>query len=359
MYGLYVHIPFCRRKCNYCDFVSREGTGENYDAYLSTLALEMQQYPGMSLLTAFIGGGTPSILSSAQLDRLFSDIRRIFNCTHLAEMTFESNPESLNDEKLRALKKAGVNRLSIGAQSFADDELAFLGRVHTSRDFERAYAAGRRFGFSNINIDLMYGLPGQALAAWKKNLEKAVAFGPQHLSLYPLTIEPGTAFAGNQVAIDEDLQAEMFEWSIDFMAQEGYEHYEISNWARSGYVCRHNLMYWHNGEYVGVGAAAASHRGLRRWKNRSSIDDYMAGVKSQDNIIEELEDIDHAQRLSEDIILRLRCRSGIVFSQDISERFGGKIEELVGQNLLERVGENIRLTRRGILLANQVMKEFV
>lgn len=359
MYGLYIHIPFCRRKCNYCDFVSVTGTEESYTTYLDALSLEMQRYTGVTLQTVFVGGGTPSILSEGQIDRLFADTRRIFNCTRLAEMTFEANPESLSDEKLRLLKKAGVNRLSIGAQSFSDEELAWLGRVHSVRDFERAFQTGQRFGFSNINIDLIYGLPGQSLSAWKKNLEKAVSCSSQHLSLYPLTIEPDTVFGNSGVQADGDLQADMYEWSMDFLEKEGFVHYEISNWARPGYTCRHNLTYWQNGEYIGVGAAAASHRNGRRWKNRMCIDTYIAAVMSQGDLVEESEDIGRVQRLSEDIILKLRCRSGIPLSGPVHDHYGTKIEELIGQKLLERCGANIRLTRRGILLANQVLKEFV
>jgi oxygen-independent coproporphyrinogen-3 oxidase len=359
MYGLYVHIPFCRRKCNYCDFASQAMPEDFHASYLAAMAREMQTYAGQPLATVFVGGGTPSLLAAPQIDELFRQIRHTFNCTRLGEVTFEANPESLDDEKLRVLKKVGVNRLSIGAQSFNDGDLVVLGRVHTADDFARAYAAARRFGFANINIDLIYGLPGQDTAAWRPTLEKAVAFGPQHLSLYPLAIEPGTAFERSRVRIDEDRQAELYEWSIDFLAGEGFEQYEISNWARSGYVCRHNCMYWQNGEYIGVGAAASSHMGCRRWKNIADPRGYVSAVNDGQPIVAEEETLDDGQCMAEDMILKLRCRSGIALSPVIDERYGQSIERLMQEKLLERVGENIRLTRRGMLLANQVLQEFV
>jgi oxygen-independent coproporphyrinogen-3 oxidase len=319
----------------------------------------MQNYGGQPLSTAFIGGGTPSILSVRHIDELFRHIRRVFNCTHLAEITFEANPESLDDAKFRVLRKAGVNRLSIGAQSFNDGELSFLGRIHTADDFERAYNAARRFGFANSNIDLIYGLPGQDISSWRKTLKKAVDYAPQHLSLYPLVVEPDTEFARKAVHVDEDRQAEMYEWSMDFLAGEGYEQYEISNWSKSGYRCHHNFMYWQNGEYIGLGAAAASHVNDRRWKNTGDIGAYVRAAQSGQSIIAEEETLDGAQRLAEDMILKLRCRAGIVHTPTIDKHYGSKIENLLRDNLLERCGENIRLTRRGILLANQVMREFV
>lgn len=358
MYGLYIHIPFCKQKCNYCDFVSQPADPMFIESYMKALYLEMTRYLGAQIVTVFAGGGTPSLLSSDSITELFKQVRRNFDC-RLSELTVEANPESLIEEKLAVLKMAGVTRLSIGVQSFLEKELKFLGRIHSADDFKQAYHLARKYHFDNINIDMIYGLPEQKLQDWKDNLEKAVSFGSEHISLYPLTIEPGTKFEQMKIKTDENLQADMYEWSIEFLDASGYEHYEISNWARPGFKSTHNLIYWQNQEYIGLGASAASYFKRYRWKNVSNIEKYISLINSQGQFAEEIEEIDESKKLSEEIILKLRCNTGIALTPQIKNKYGDKIDMLMGQILLERAGNNIRLTKRGMLLANQVLREFV
>lgn len=359
MLGLYIHIPFCKRKCNYCDFVSFTNQNNLFESYLNALSLEMSKYTGIFVETLYIGGGTPTILTDQQLIKLIKLVRNNFNCRCLSETTIEANPESLSDEKLRVIKAAGINRLSIGVQSFSDKELRFLGRIHTSSDFQRAFKSARKYEISNINIDLIYGLPNQLLTEWKNNLKEAVSLKPEHISLYPLTIEQGTQFYNQQIVINEDAQADMYEWSMDYMKQEGYEHYEISNWARSGYKCKHNLTYWQNREYIGLGVSAASYFKRKRYKNFCSLSKYIERINLEESALEEEEIIDEFKKLTEDMILKLRCMNGIELSETINQKYGNTIKQMIEQQLLEKVANNIRLTNQGKLLANQVLEKFV
>lgn len=358
MYGLYVHVPFCKKKCRYCDFNSIQYNCAMADNYTRALTEEAKRYKGIYLATVFMGGGTPTTLTVDNLSGIFKNIYEVFDC-HCSEITVEANPESLSKEKLLLLKSLGVNRLSIGVQSFCNKELTFLGRAHTARDFWLAFENARQAGFNNINIDLIYGLPGQKLSEWQNNLKSALCARTEHVSIYPLTIEPGTEFYRTRVRTEENLQSDMYEWSLDFMESAGYEHYEISNWALPGCRSSHNMIYWQNGEYIGLGAGAASYLNGRRWKNECGVEEYIRKINSGKNPVTETEDIDAAKKLSEEMILKLRCLPGICITREITEKYQSVIEDLVGKELLEICGRNIRLTRRGLLLANQVMREFV
>ncbi|MBN1622339.1 MAG: radical SAM family heme chaperone HemW [Endomicrobiales bacterium] len=359
MYSLYIHIPFCQQKCFYCDFVSLPGCKSLIPSYLEALFRDMEKYRGESLSTIFIGGGTPSLLSCEQINRLFLEIRNIFSCKYLSEVTFEANPESLSNEKIRTLKICGVNRISIGVQSFIEYELRFLGRIHKVVDFNRAYVNARKTGFSNINVDLIYGLINQNLANWKHNLEQVISYEPEHISIYPLTIEPGTFFNQKKMYVDEEKQAEMYHLALDFLESNGYQHYEISNWAKPGFRCRHNMNYWQNKEYIGVGASASSYLNGARVKNCCNVEQYIKLIDKNKDPVEERDYIDSAKMLAEELILKLRCRTGVNLREDINIKYGSKIDRLIEDDLLEKEGERIRLTKRGLLLANQVMKEFV
>lgn len=359
MYGLYIHIPFCRQKCNYCDFVSYSGKQDLVDVYLDALRMELNRYAGKPIISVYVGGGTPSLLSPGQIKELFKTIRKIFNCFHLSEITFEANPESLNDDVLGALKVAGVNRLSIGAQSFSEQNLKFLGRIHSASAAAKAVKAARKHHFSNISIDLIYGMPGQLPLEWQSDLKQAVSQNPEHISVYPLTIEQNTPMFAAGVTTDEDKQAELYEWAMDYLHSTGYEHYEISNWALTGYKCSHNLIYWNNKEYIGAGIAAASYFNGSRYKNCESIEEYIEKSKSGESAIAETEHIDDKIKMSEEMILKLRCSAGIEVSDDIISKFGETINRFIEQQLLERRDKRIRLTRRGLILANHVMREFV
>jgi len=358
MYGLYIHVPFCRKKCGYCDFVSVPYKSDLADGYTSAIISEMKRYEGISLSTVYIGGGTPTVLSCDNLADIFGNIYKKFNC-RLSEITVEANPESLTEDKLLTLKTFGVNRLSIGVQSFCPEELLRLGRVHSAKDFWSCLETARGLGFDNINIDLIYGLPGQTLLEWQNNLKSALCSRSEHVSIYPLTVEPDTEFGRQRVTTDENIQAEMYEWSLDFLESAGYEHYEISNWALPGRRSSHNMIYWQNCEYIGIGAAAASYLNGKRWKNLSDVERYILKISSGENPVEEMETIDASKKLSEEIILKLRCLPGLCLTREVTDKYGRTIEDLVSKELLEICGRNIRLTRRGLLLANIVMKEFV
>ena len=358
MYGLYIHVPFCRKKCNYCDFVSIPYNKELADGYTGALISEMKRYEGISLSTVYIGGGTPSVLSVENVTDIFENIRDRFDC-RLSEVTLEGNPESLTEEKLNAFRSLGVNRLSIGVQSFSAKELELLGRVHSAQDFWNCLETARGLAFDNVNIDLIYGLPGQTLFEWQNNLKSALCSMCEHVSIYPLTVEPGTKFHSKQVKTDDNDQADMYDWSIDILESAGYDHYEISNWAHPGRRSSHNTIYWQNGEYIGIGAAAASHLNGVRWKNMPGIESYIQKISSGQNPAEEIEVIDPSKKLSEEIILKLRCMTGMCITPELSEKYGQTIDRLIDKELLEKCGKNIRLTRRGYMLANIVMKEFV
>ncbi|MDO8735392.1 MAG: radical SAM family heme chaperone HemW, partial [Elusimicrobiota bacterium] len=266
--AFYIHIPFCRKKCNYCDFVSMPiQTGDTQwhseakpknltdytDRYLKTLVnefslrfpLPVSHFP----LTIYIGGGTPSILSEKQIEFLFNGLFFYLPKLENNELEFscEANPESITEQKLRILKNFGVNRLSIGLQSLDDKILNFLGRVHTLKDFSRCYESARKIGFENINIDLIFGIPGQTIENWSSTLKSVVRLNPEHISIYSLTIEKGTRFFENGLQKDDDIDADMYEFAIDYLEKNGYHHYEISNFSKPGFECKHNINYWKNG----------------------------------------------------------------------------------------------------------------
>ena len=359
MLGLYVHIPFCRKKCNYCDFVSSPANGELIKRYIEALCLEIKRYEHAKISTIYVGGGTPSVLSKENMAALFNGIYKNLDCSEIREISVEGNPESLEFEKLVILKSLGVNRLSIGVQSFDDKELVRLGRVHSAGDFVNCYGNARILGFKNMGLDLIYGISGQSFGQWKKNLIRAVSFESEHISLYPLTVEEGTPFHSEGVITDEDAQARFYEWSMDFLNKKGYEHYEISNWSKQGFRSVHNLNYWHNGEYIGIGVSAASYFGSKRYKNSSDVTNYIEKAFSNGELCEESEPIDYDKKLSEEIILNLRCAQGVKWSEEKHTKYGSVVTDLMRQALLEIEGPNIRLTRKGKLLANQVMMRFV
>ena len=284
--SLYVHVPFCRSKCAYCDFNSYAGQEGLIPAYVDALLREAAAWSeaAETLDTVYLGGGTPSLLPLSQMERLMTGLHGSFTFAADAEVSLEANPESVDLPNLRGLRELGFNRLSIGVQSFDDRELRFLGRVHDTATAEAAYAAARQAGFANVSLDLIFGLPGQRPAQWRRSLEKALTLEPEHLSLYALTVEEETPLAtriaaGESRAPDEDAQAEMYAWSEEALALAGYEHYEISNWARPGRRCRHNLTYWQSDPYLGLGAGAHSYLGGCRFANEMRPDRYIERVE--------------------------------------------------------------------------------
>lgn len=399
--GLYIHVPFCRRKCPYCDFSSYAGLEALHAPYVSALTAEMAwlaRRGEWQANTVFIGGGTPTVLPLSLLAHALAAARDDFCVPADAEITVEANPGAVDEAYLAGLRAAGANRLSLGVQSFDDEELRLLGRIHTVAEIEAAFLAARRAGFQNVSLDLIYGLPEQSLARWQASLEKALALSPEHLSLYSLTIEPDTPFAariarGDLLSPDDDLVADMYELAEAMLDEAGYLHYEISNWARKNcelqiancdpfdmpcdarFVCRHNVNYWRNGAYLGVGAGAHSSWGGRRWHNLLSPQDYVALMAAgeggeapwQSAVVAGVEVIGQALSMGETMMLGLRLLEEGVSLADFAARFGRSLPDvypdelaaLQAAGLLERRPDRVRLTRRGRLLGNQVFARFL
>jgi len=359
MNGLYIHLPFCKSKCYYCDFASFAGKEYLIAPYLNALKKEMAKYSGYKIETLYIGGGTPTVLSTEQLLDLLNNVRLIFGYSGLFELTVEVNPESATEEKLRALKVWGINRLSIGVQSLNNNNLKYLGRIHTVERVREIFRQIKKLQFQNVSLDLIYGFPHQTIIEWQGELEDALTFEPQHISLYPLTIEENTPFYTQKVKVNQDKQAEIYEWSEQMLEKRGYEHYEISNWARDGFRSRHNMIYWKNKEYIGLGSGAASHLKGMRFKNTQTIEEYIEKINSTGSAVVEEEVIDEQTNLTDHIILNLRCRDGVDLSDIVMDKYGPAINDLLSKKLIMKDGKIIRLTKRGMLLANQVFKEFV
>jgi oxygen-independent coproporphyrinogen-3 oxidase len=371
--ALYVHVPFCRRKCLYCSFVSYDNREADIPSYLNALKKELKARAGGECIRSiYLGGGTPSLLPAEGIGDLLSLISTLFIMDEAAEITIEANPGTIDEAYLTAIRKSGVNRLSLGVQSLYDRELAMLGRIHTAAEASDAVRFARGSGFDNLSLDLIYGLPGQTLTDWQHSLENALAMGPEHLSLYALTLEEDTPMwtaieEGSLPEIDPDLSADQYELAEDRLAAHGYRHYEISNWARQGRECRHNLTYWRNLPYLGVGAAAHSCIDGHRLANSNSLDKYIADFSGKTSPLPELdEEISPELELAETSILGLRLCKGINaddiksrFGIDILEHYRRQVEEMVDAGLLEQTDRHIRLTRRGRLLSNEVFWRFL
>jgi len=386
--SLYVHVPFCAAKCGYCDFNSYAGQEALIPAYAQALLREAEMWStacrGWRAETLFFGGGTPSLMPLAELERVLEGVRRHIGLTPDAEITLEANPGTVDEPYLSRLRETGVNRLSLGVQSFRDDELVFLGRIHSAEEARLAYRAARRAGFGNVSLDLIFGLPGQTVDRWLESLDEATGLEPEHLSLYALTVEEGTPLArevalGRTPAPDPDLQAELYLRSAERLEPAGYEQYEISNWARPGHRCRHNLTYWRNGFWLGLGAGAHSHlpsaNGSVRFANTAVPARYVelveetwdarrrTDVLTVDDMrqVTFREEDDASRELSDTLVLGLRLCEGVSLT-DLRRRFGkaaldcyaAAFEEAASLGLLEPLDGRLRLTARGRLLANEV-----
>ncbi len=360
MSGLYIHIPFCRQKCRYCDFASFAGAEALIDDYLAALAKEASFYAPARFDTLYIGGGTPSLLSAKQLDSLCQMVTRFFgSVSSFAESTLEANPESCTLEKLRVLKQAGLNRLSLGLQSFDDNVLKRIGRIHDVKTFLKAYEAARKEGFDNVSVDLIAGLPGQSKALFLDGLKKLIALAPEHISVYGLQVEEGSPFYKEGVQSDDDLLRDELEQTHFMLQAAGYTHYEISNFARPGRESRHNLNYWQNGEYLGLGSAAASyHNGVRR-SNISSLRAYVHAMQQGRPVQEFAERLQGKAKEGEQIMLGLRMLGGVRLTAQQQKMFAREIEGLVRRGLVEKNGDLIKLTFEGLFLANQAFMAFV
>ncbi|HEX3000330.1 MAG TPA: radical SAM family heme chaperone HemW, partial [Armatimonadota bacterium] len=374
--GIYIHVPFCLGKCRYCDFYSLPlaQVKSQMDAYVSAVSREMAQaaaaHPELAaqeIATLYLGGGTPSLLSAAQLDHLLEAVHTHFRLASDAEITLEGNPGALDGEKATAFRALGVNRVSLGAQSFDDGLLQTLGRRHNAAQILEAVELLRAAGFDNLSLDLMFALPGQTLAAWEETLRQAIAAHPEHLSAYNLTIEAGTVFGewqrqGKLPPADEDLEAEMFERGISILAAAGYEHYEISNFALPGRRSGHNQIYWHNEPYFGFGPAAASYLDGVRSVNTHSLSRYLTAIEQGESAAEFTEQLTGAAAMGETMMLGLRLRDGVK-QERFAARFGitpaaaypEQVRRLAASGLLQVDECRLALTHRGMLLANDVM----
>lgn len=370
--ALYVHIPFCRSRCAYCAFNTYAGLEALIPTYGEALCAEIRAAPSVPAHTVYLGGGTPSLLPPDTLARILQCLREHFPLQPDVEMTLEANPGTVDRAYLQAARELGINRLSLGVQSVHPDELRLLGRRHTWEEAVAAMDAARAAGLDNVNLDLIYGLPGQTPSRWQETLEAALALGPDHLSLYALTLEEGTPLQG-RVARGEipppndDAAAEMYEWAEARLERAGYIHYELSNWARSDrHFCRHNLTYWYNEPYLGLGAGASSWWGGRRWTNVRHPEEYIRRLSAGQSAAEEMEEIPLRLEMGETMMMGLRLVAGMSdgrfrarFGMGMAEVFGAELSRLAGQGLLEWDGQTARLTPRGRLLGNWVFREFI
>ena len=365
--GLYVHVPFCSLKCFYCDFAAVAHHGHLVDRYLRALEREAalktprvrRRLQGL-FDTVYVGGGTPSELSAEQIGDLFRLLKRAYIGLNPAEITFECNPESTTPEKLEALAAAGVTRLSLGLQTADDELLRGIGRRHTAEDFLSVFQTARRLGLWDISVDLMYNLPGQSLRSCLDSLNFVLDLDPEHVSLYGLQVEDQTLFGKRGVTPDEDAGREMFEACLDGLAAAGYRHYEVSNFAKPGREAQHNLNYWRNGTYEGLGCGAARYIGGVRSVNIDRLVPYMEAVEAGRDPVEDSETLTGKARHGEDFMLGLRLVDGFKPVQPAEAAFTFELAALEDRGLLRRTPEGMyALTRDGLFLGNQVFREFV
>jgi len=370
---LYIHIPFCIKKCAYCDFLSGPSDEKTRENYVELLCREIEECRGKieeyEVVTVFFGGGTPSVLPGEQIQKIMSKLRGVFTFTKDVEITLEMNPGTVTMEKLIAYKKAGINRLSIGLQSVHKEELKLLGRIHSYEEFVHSYQMAREAGFDNINIDLISAIPGQTVASCCETLKTIIDLQPEHISAYSLIIEEGTPFYevygegdGADLLPSEEVEREMYWQTKQVLHGAGYERYEISNYAREGYACRHNIGYWERTPYLGLGIGAASLFEEMRYTNPSDIEEYQRcfGEKFK------AEKLSIEEQMEEFMFLGLRMMNGIsrrkfrkAFGKEIEEVYGKQIEKLKKLLLLEENGDRIHLTEKGIDVSNSVFVEFM
>ena len=371
--GLYLHIPFCRSKCDYCDFYSVAGQDDRMDDYqrslLQHIAETGPQAKKQIVNSVYIGGGTPSWYGEARLTELLAAVRKRFNLSKDVEITLEANPDSVDVKLLRRLRRAGVNRLSMGMQSACDRELACIHRPHSFEQTQAAVKAARDARFKNLNLDLIYGLPGQTTESWRTSVEEALALEPEHLSCYGLTVEAGTPLARRvaegEVLPDDDEQAGRYLWTVDRLAQAGYEQYEISNFARTGCQSRHNLKYWMGRPYIGLGAGAHSDFGGCRYSFVRDLEGYIRGVLEGGRLLDQMDQIPQRERGNEYLMLRLRTTHGIEeweYRREYYMNFdpiGARLSDFEQRGWAARTGRRWHFTPEGFLLSNRLIGELL
>ena len=373
--GLYIHIPFCRQKCLYCDFPSWAGKEGQMQGYVDALTKEIRkrgtEYTDQQVVSVFFGGGTPTTLTIPMLEQLMQAVFENWNIAEDAEITTEANPGMLDGEMAAALKKMGFNRLSMGVQAWQNRLLKELGRIHTIEVFRENFKAVREAGFTNINTDLMFALPNQTMEDWQETVKNIVAMNPEHISAYSLIIEEGTPFydryeKGELKPAEEELDREMYHWAVDYLAEHGYEQYEISNFAKKGRQSRHNRIYWQAEEYLGMGLGSHSYMNGERFHNIYDLQEYIRADGDVSLLKEDIERITEEDALAEFMFLGLRLAEGVSFAgfeerfgQGMKNIYGSQIEELVKDGLLEEDGIGIRLTKRGVDISNYVFEKFL
>src|SRR5262245_10616089 len=375
--GIYIHIPFCATRCHYCNFATGGYEPELARRYTAAVREEIERAyvsadPTMREVdTIYFGGGTPTTLTVEQISSLIETCRRRFDVAPDSEITAEANPGSVSQNYLEELRSVGVNRMSFGVQSFDDGELGMIGRTHSAEEAREAVRMARAAGFANLSIDLIAGLPEQKMETWRRNLEIAFALAPDHLSVYLLELYKDAPLLhrinrGELRAIDDELTVEMYFALTDEAERRGFDHYEISNWARPGSESRHNLKYWTGAPYWAFGVSAAGYDGRKRWSNTRNIHEYLAKVESGQSPVAELVELDDDDRQSENLFLRLRLKDGVDlddhlrrFGVNALERYRDEIERLRDAGLVE-LGENrLKISRAGAVLANEVFAAFV
>ncbi|HEN8930708.1 TPA: oxygen-independent coproporphyrinogen III oxidase [Streptococcus agalactiae] len=366
----YVHIPFCTQICYYCDFSKVFIKNQPVDAYLQALIREFRSYDITELRTLYIGGGTPTSISAVQLDYLLTELSRDLNLNTLEEFTIEANPGDLTVDKIEVLQKSAVNRVSLGVQTFNDKHLKRIGRSHNEAQIYSTIDALKTAGFQNISIDLIYALPGQTMDDVRSNVAKALSLNIPHLSLYSLILEHHTVFMnkmrrGKLHLPTEDLEAEMFEYIISEMERNGFEHYEISNFTKPGFESRHNLMYWDNVEYYGVGAGASGYLDGIRYRNRGPIQHYLKGGSEGNARLSE-EVLSKNEMMEEELFLGLRKKEGVSigkfdqkFGTSFEKRYGQIVQELQSDGLLKENNGFIQMTKKGLFLGDTVAEKFI
>jgi oxygen-independent coproporphyrinogen-3 oxidase len=372
--GLYIHIPFCKQKCFYCDFNSYAGLSWLYPKYVDSLIAEMEKSAGdlrtHEVASIYFGGGTPTMIGNELLEKVLKACFACFGVEDDCEITIEANPETLSLSQLKGLRTAGFNRLSIGFQSLDTRLLPVLGRQHNAQKALQSFDLAKLAGFKSISIDLMYGIPGQDIISWDSTLKNVLRLKPQHISIYALTLDPSTHIA-KRIArrelppVNDDLQAELFNYAREVLAISGYIHYEISNFAKEGFECRHNVLYWRNGDYLGLGAGAHSHFGDSRYSNVRDPKLYIERMGEDESALDTKEQLKRREIIAETIFLGLRLMEGISLDDlsrrlelPIGEVFASTIADLKSKGLLEGE-ERLRLTSKGILLSNEVFSQFV
>ena len=366
----YVHIPFCTQICYYCDFSKVFIKNQPVDSYLEHLLEEFRSYDIQKLRTLYIGGGTPTALSAPQLEVLLNGLTKNLDLSVLEELTIEANPGDLDADKIAVLKNSAVNRVSLGVQTFDNKMLKKIGRSHLEKDIYENIDRLKLAGFDNISIDLIYALPGQTMEQVKENVAKAIGLDIPHMSLYSLILENHTVFMnrmrrGKLPLPKEELEAEMFEYIIAELERAGFEHYEISNFSKSGFESRHNLMYWDNAEYYGIGAGASGYVNGVRYKNHGPIRHYLSAVEEGNARITE-EHLSQKEQMEEEMFLGLRKKSGVSmvrfeekFGRSFDGLYGEIVRDLVQQGLMQIDGDRVRMTKRGLFLGDTVAERFI